>query len=182
MTEGLVSTEEKIVQLAIEGSQSAFAQLYRSNFRKIYRYIYFKMSDHAVAEDLTQEVFIKALGAIGSYRPRQSPFSTWLFGIAHNKVVDYYREKGRHQLTSLNENISENEGDPVSLAEQSLQMGDLDLAIQKLAPAQREVISLRFGAELSIAEVAKVLGKREGTIKALQFNATAALKKIMAGA
>jgi len=175
-----VSADEVVVREAIAGNQSAFAQLYDKHFDKIYRYVYLKVSNRAEAEDLTQEVFFKALRAIGSYKWRQVPFSSWLFRIAHNEVIDYYRKQGKRELVQLNDSIHDMKDDPVSVAEQSFEKEELMVALQKLSPAQREVISLRFGGELSIAEVAKTLGKREGTVKALQYNATVALRKILA--
>lgn len=174
-----ISTDENLVREAINGNQEAFALLYDKHFDKIYRYVYLKVSNRTEAEDLTQDVFLKALGAIGSYKWRQVPFSAWLFRIAHNEVIDYYRKQGRKELTQLNDNVYETKDDPVLLAEESFEKGELMAALQRLSPAQREVISLRFGSELSIAEVAKTLGKREGTIKALQYNAALALRKIL---
>lgn len=175
-----MSADEVLVHEAIEGNQSAFAELYDRHFDKIYRYVYLKVSNRAEAEDLTQEVFLKALRAIGSYKWRQIPFSSWLFRIAHNEVIDYYRKTGRRELVQFNNNVHDMKEDPVLVAEHSFEKEKLMAALQKLSPAQREVISLRFGSELSIAEVAKTLGKREGTVKALQFSATVALRKILA--
>lgn len=174
-----VSTDENLVREAINGNQEAFALLYDKHFNKIYRYVYLKVNKRTEAEDLTQDVFLKALGAISSYKWRQVPFSAWLFRIAHNEVIDYYRKQGKKEFVQLDNNVTETKDDPVSLAEASFEKGELMAALQKLSPAQREVITLRFASELSIAEVAKTLGKREGTIKALQFNGTAALRKIL---
>jgi len=174
-----VSTEEILVRQAIEGNEEAFARLYGEHFNKIYRYVYFKVGNRTEAEDLTQEVFLKALGAIRSYKWRQLPFSSWLFRIAHNEVIDYFRKRERVKLTELNDRTINVEDDPMSIAERSLEKKQLMAAIQKLSPARREVICLRFIAELSIAEVAKTLGKSEGTVKALQFSGTAALRKIL---
>lgn len=174
-----MSTEESLVRQAIEGNEGAFAQLYDEYFDKIYRYVYLKVGNQTEAEDLTQEVFLRALGAIGSYKWRQIPFSSWLFRIAHNEVIDYFRKQGKEKLVRLNEAASNIETDPMLIAEQSLERGQLMAALGKLSPAQREVITLRFVSELSIAEVAKTLGKSEGTVKALQYGGTVALRKIL---
>lgn len=176
-----MSADEGLIREAIAGNQEAFAQLYDIYFDKIYRYVYLKVSNRTVAEDLTQDVFFKALGAIGSYKWRQLPFSSWLFRIAHNEVVDHYKKQGERQLIPLNNGVYETTDDPVQVAERSVEKGELMAALQKLSPAQREVISLRFSAEMSIAEVAKTLGKREGTVKALQYSATVALRKLFSG-
>lgn len=175
----LVSSEENLVRQAIGGDQLAFTQLYDNYYDRIYRYIYFRVRSQAEAEDLTQDVFIKALTAIGSYKWRNIPFASWLFRIAHNQVVDYLRKQAKEKMTSLEESTALSTNNPVTTTEQKLESEDLAIALQKLPSAQQEVISLRFIAGLPIAEVAKSLGKRQGTVKALQFNATASLRKIM---
>lgn len=174
--------EEYILEKAIDGDQGAFTQLYDRYFDKIYRYTYFRIKKQTEAEDLTQEVFIKALNAIGSYKIGKTPFAAWLFRIAHNQVIDYVRKNSKYEATSLDEvaAVVGNE-DPVSSAERNAEIAELTAAIQKLPAAQQEVISLRFIAELPIAEVAKIAGKSEGTVKALQFNATASLRKLLSG-
>lgn len=174
-----MSSEESLVRQAVEGNQLAFTQLYNEHLDKIYRYIYFRVNSRAEAEDLTQEVFIKALEAISSYKWRDVHFASWLFRIAHNQVVDYFRKQSKQKRVSLEEVATVSVEDPVAMTEQKLEVKELSDALEKLPSAQREVISLRFIAGLPIAEVAKAVDKREGTVKALQFQATAALRKIL---
>jgi len=176
-----VSSEETLVRQAIDGNQIAFTQLYDEHFDKIYRYIYFRVNGQAEAEDLTQEVFIKALEALGSYKWRGVPFASWLFRIAHNQVIDYLRKQAKEKRTTLDEATAVGDGDPVVMTEQKLEIEELTVALKNLPLAQQEVISLRFIAGLPIAEVAKALGKSEGTVKALQYNATMSLRKILFG-
>jgi RNA polymerase sigma-70 factor (ECF subfamily) len=178
----VLNNEDYIVERAIQGDQSAFTQLYDLYFDKVYKYMYFRMQKQVESEDLTQEVFIKALKAIGSYKPGKTPFAAWLFRIAHNQMIDFVRKSDKYRSTSLDEvmNVAGNE-DPVADVERSMEVAELSAAIEGLPPAQQEVISLRFIAGLSIAEVAKIAGKSEGTVKALQFNATISLRKIMVG-
>ena len=174
--------EEYIVQQAIDGNQGAFRQLNDIYFGRIYRYIYVRLRKQAEAEDLTQEVFIKALKAIGSYKIGKAPFASWLFRIAHNQVIDHVRKYAKHLETSLDEAppcISAE--DPVAMIEQKFEIAELNAAMMELSPAQKEVISLRFIAGLPIAEVARILGKKEGTVKALQFNGTVSLRRLLAG-
>lgn len=176
-----MSSEESLVRQAIDGNQLAFTQLYDEHFDRIYRYIYFRVNNQAEAEDLTQEVFVKALQAIGSYKWREAPFASWLFRIAHNQVIDYIRKQAKHKRTTLEEAATVSVEDPVAMTEQRSEIEELTAALKKLPPAQQEVISLRFIAELPIAEVARTLGKSEGTVKALQFNGTISLRKILSG-
>jgi len=174
-------SEENLVRRAVNGDQSAFVQLYDAHVDAIYRYIYFRVKRKTETEDLTQEVFLKALEAIGSYKWKNVPFASWLFRIAHNKVIDYFRRESKEKRTALEEATAVSVEDPVAMAEQGFETEELVSAMKKLTPAQQEVISLRFISGLPIAEVARTLGKREGTVKALQFNATVSLRKILSG-
>ena len=177
-----MSIEKDIVSRAIKGDGEAFTQLYEEHLDKIYRYVYLKVGSQSEAEDLTQEVFVKALEAIGSYKWRNLPFGSWLFRIAHNQVVDYFRKQGKVEKTALDDDITlVSESNPALTAERELQIEEVIKCIGKLSPAQRDVISLRFGSELSTTEVAEVLGKNTGTVKALQYNAIVALRKMLSG-
>ncbi len=174
-----MQNEESLVRRAQQHDQDAFAQLYEEYFDKIYRYIAFKIGNKTEAEDMTQQVFLNAIKSISSFRWRGIPFSAWLFRIAHNQVVDYLRKKAKHATTSLDEVLVSNGNNPQLVAEQNLDIERLLLATKQLTQAQREVISLRFASELSIAQVAKVMGKSQGAIKALQHSAIVALRKTL---
>jgi len=174
-----VQNEESLIRRAQQHDQDAFAQLYEEYFDKIYRYIAFKIGNKTEAEDMTQQVFLNAIKSISSFRWRGIPFSAWLFRIAHNQVVDYLRKKAKHATTSLDEVLVSNGNNPQLVAEQNLDIERLLLATKQLTQAQREVISLRFASELSIAQVAKVMGKSQGAIKALQHSAIVALRKTL---
>jgi len=178
-----MSIEKDVVSRAIKGDGKAFAQLYEEHFDKIYRYVYLKVGNEAEAEDLTQDVFVKALEAIGSYRWRNLPFASWIFRIAHNQVIDYFRKQGKVEKVDLEDDdvAPVDESNPAHIAEQRFEIAELRENIKKLSPSQREVVSLRFGAELSTAEIAEALGKSTGTVKALQYNGIVALRKMMLG-
>ena len=128
---------------------------------------------------MTQQVFLNAIKSISSFRWRGIPFSAWLFRIAHNQVVDYLRKKAKHATTSLDEVLVSNGNNPQLVAEQNLDIERLLSATKQLTQAQREVISLRFASELSIAQVARVMAKSQGAIKALQHSAIVALRKTL---
>lgn len=172
--------ELDLVQRARQGDHQAFAQLYEAHFDKIYRYVVVKIRNQTEAEDMTQQVFIKAYESIGSYQTQGVPFTAWLFRIAHNQMVDYVRKASRQPTTWLDETLpipdgSDLEGD----VETKIEMEKVALASNKLTKAQREVISLRFAGGLSIAEAAKTMRKSEGAIKALQHSAILALRKTL---
>ncbi len=176
-----VQGEGDLVRRAQQGDQQAFAQLYEEHFDRVYRYVVLKIGDRMEAEDMTQQVFLNAFQSVSSYKMKGSPFASWLYRIAHNKVVDHLRKKTR-QPVQLEESMASSyitDGDPQLVAEQNISAQQLVKAIKLLTGAQQEVISLRFAAGLSIAEVAKTMGKSEGAIKALQHSAVLALRKIM---
>lgn len=171
--------EQSLVKRAQSCDQEAFSELYERYFDKIYRYIALKIGNYAEAEDMTQQVFLKSLQSISSYKWRDIPFSAWLFRIAHNQVVDYLRKKSRQPTAFLDSIPAVADSDPQQIAEGRLDTKLLMLATRKLTPAQQEVISLRFTSELPIAEVAEIMGKSPGAIKALQHSAIVTLRKLM---
>jgi RNA polymerase sigma-70 factor (ECF subfamily) len=176
-----VQDEVSLIRRAQQRDQVALTQLYEENFDKIYRYIVLKIGDRTEAEDMTQQVFLNALQSISSYKWKGMPFSSWLYRIAHNQVVDYWRKKSKHATVPLDESlpIPAADGDPKHLTERKMEIEEVVVATRKLTKAQQEVISLRFAGELSIAEVAGVMGKSEGAVKALQHSAIVALRKVL---
>lgn len=170
--------EESLVRRAQHRDQEAFAQLYEEHFDKIYRYVTLKIGNETEAEDMTQQVFLNALQSISSFKWKGIPFSAWLFRIAHNQVVDYWRSKKRTTVP-LDESLVSNDNNPQLLTEQKLDIEQLILATKQLTESQRDVISLRFAGELSIAQVAKAMGKSQGAVKALQHSAIVALRKTL---
>ena len=172
--------EENVIRRAQKGDPVALTRLYEENFDRIFRYIVLKIGDRAEAEDMTQQVFLKAMKSISGYKYKGMPFSSWLYRIAHNQVVDYLRKKSKRITVPLDETIAAGGIDPQRAVERKMQVEEVALATKKLTDAQQEVISLRFAAELTIAEAAKVMGKSEGAIKALQHSAIAALRRVLA--
>jgi len=173
-----VQSEESLVRRAQKHDQEAFAQLYEEHFDRIYRYITLRIGNEAEAEDLTQQVFLNALQSISSFKWKGVPFSAWLFRIAHNQVVDYLRRK-KHTAVPLGESLASRDDNSQLVVEHKLDIERLLSATKKLTQAQREVISLRFTSELSIAQVAEVMGKSQGAVKALQHSAIVALRKAL---
>jgi len=174
-----VQNEESLVRRAQQGDQRAFAQLYEGHFDRIYRYVALKIGDRIEAEDMTQQVFLNALQSISSFKWKGIPFAAWLFRIAHNQVVDYLRKKTKHAAVPFDESLVSSDGNPQSIVERSLDIEQLLLATKRLTKAQQEVVSLRFAGELSIVQVAQIMGKSQGAIKALQHSAIVALRKAL---
>jgi len=174
-----VQDEESLIRRAQQQDQEAFAQLYEEHFNKIYRYVALRIGDKVEAEDVTQQVFINALRSISSFKWKGIPFAAWLFRIAHNQVVDYLRKKTKQATVPLDESLASSDSNPQLMAEHRLDIEQLLLATKRLTRAQREVIALRFAGELSTAQVAKVMGKSQGAVKALQHSAIVALRKAL---
>ena len=175
-----MQSEISLVRLAKQRDETAFARLYEAYFDKIYRYVALKIGDRMEAEDITQQVFLNALKSISSYEIRETPFSAWLFRIAHNQMVDYLRKKTKRPSVPLDNAPPQIGGeDPEEITANKFEIEELNAATQKLTDLQREVISLRFASELSINEVARIMGKSEGAIKALQHSAILALRRTL---
>jgi len=173
-----VQDEESLVRRAQKQDQEAFEQIYEEYFDRIYRYITLKIGDAVEAEDLTQQVFLNSLRSISSFKWRGKPFSAWLYRIAHNQVVDYLRKKKRTPVP-LEETLVSGSDNPQRAAERKLDIEQVLAAARHLTGAQREVISLRFTSDMSIAQVAEVMGKSQGAVKALQHSGVVALRKAL---
>ena len=171
--------EESLVRRAQQQDKEAFAQLYEVNFNKIYRYVVIRIGNKTEAEDVAQQVFLNALRSISSFKWKGAPFSAWLFRIAHNLVVDYIRKESKRATTPLDESLASSDDNPQLMSEHRLDIEQLISATKRLTEAQREVISLRFAGELPVAQVAKVMGKSQGAVKALQHSAIVALRKTL---
>ena len=167
-----------LVQKAQEGDVASFGELYEQYFDKIFRYVSFKTGNPSEAEDITGEVFVRMLESIHRFKWQGYPFSSWLFRIAHNLVVDHFRKKGKKQMVPLDNATNTLEASPTDIDNHldiELSMGEVSKAMEGLTDLQREVISLRFAAGLSVAETAKAVSKKENAVKALQH---AGLKKL----
>ena len=174
---------EDLVRRAQEGDTESFAGLYEHFYDKIFRYLVFKTGSSVDAEDITEEVFLRMLESISSFSWRGFPFSSWLFRIAHNLVVDYYRKKGRQKTVPMEDAsavIGASSYDLDSGLDLKLSMQGVYAAMQGLSKLQREVINLRFAGGLSLKETAESMGKKENAIKALQHAGIKKLRSVLA--
>jgi len=180
-TRGEDPDEQGLLERASRADPEALGALYDRYVGRIYSYIYHRVGQADLAEDLTAQVFARMLEAIREGRAWRTSFSGWLYRIAHNLVIDYYRRRGRAAFVELEEAlpIVADEADPVRKVEARLESEHLRAALAKLTNEQAEVISLRFLDEFSIAEVAAMMDKTEGAIKALQYRAVLALRRVM---
>jgi RNA polymerase sigma-70 factor, ECF subfamily len=142
---------------------SEFAAIYDCFLTPVYRYLYSRLGNVPDAEDLTAQTFLSALERLNSYR-ENGTFAGWLFAIAHSKVVDHYR---RHRPQGRLESAQDVAGDadPAGDVEKRLELAKLASILQTLSEDEQEIIQLRYVADLSFAEVAAALGKREDAVK-----------------
>ena len=175
-------TVEDIVRQAQAGDSSAFGRLYEMYYDQIHRYVAFKCGNQLEAEDLTGEVFLKMIESINKFKFKGFPFTSWLYRIAHNTVIDNFRRKGRRPTVPLDDFIAATtagESDLERHAEVSWMMREVVRAMEDLTDLQREVITLRFAGGLSVAETASAVGRKENAVKALQHAGIRKLRQIM---
>jgi RNA polymerase sigma-70 factor (ECF subfamily) len=168
--------ERKWIKEARRGDVEAFAALYREHVQAIFRFVYHRVNDRAQAEDITGDVFVRALEALPNYQPTEAPFLAWLYSIARARVIDFYRQQGRRPAESdVDEQPVPVEMDLDAPLMQQQLVADLRKAVANLTPEQQQVIHLRFVEGLRLEEVATRLGKNANAIKALQHRALRAL-------
>ncbi len=175
-----VHGERAIIDAAIVGDEAALAELYNLYFPRVYRYILARMGNPFDAEDLTEEVFLRVLDAIGRFQWREAPFSAWLFRIAHNAVISQRRKEGaRGRSSPLSEALPVDSQGPEEMVANRLALNEVMKAADTLPEAQRRVIGYRFAAGLTVAETARAMGKGEGNVKVIQHKAIAKLREML---
>jgi RNA polymerase sigma-70 factor (ECF subfamily) len=180
--------QEKALVERAKNNTEAFGVLYDKYYSQIFGYVLRRTANIDVAQDVTSEVFLKALKNIGQFHWRGVPFSSWLYRIATNEIANSFRGKGRREAliekvtnsTSLSDVSVEVE---ITRAEEELQKHEEFLAlhenIAKLPLKYQEVITLRFFEKKQLKEIGTILGKREGTVKSLLHRGLAKLRKHM---
>jgi RNA polymerase sigma-70 factor, ECF subfamily len=173
------SDEGRLVARATKRDAAAYGILYETHLDRIYRYVYYRVGSTSEAEDLTEQVFLKAWEAIERYEPRGVPFIAWLYRLAHNLVVDHYRAR---KPTMTLEEVGEAEEPGINVVdavEDKLDAEEIRQALRRLSPEHQQLIALRFVEELSHAEVAQITGKSEGATRVVQYRALQALARAL---
>jgi RNA polymerase sigma-70 factor (ECF subfamily) len=171
--------EASLVDRAKSGDPEAFARLYDAYIERVYRYIYFRISDDDATEDIVSQVFLKAWENLGRYKAGSSPFIAWLYTIARNLVIDYYRAK--KDILPIEEAwaIPSDRQSPDEEAQTRFDLEAMRDALQFLTGDQQQVLILKFIAGLPNQNIAKIMNKQEGTIRGLQMRALQTLSKYM---
>jgi len=169
--------EERLLIDAAQRDPAKFAALYELHFEHVYGFVAGRVYDRATAEDLTSEVFYKALAKLPAYEWRGVPFVAWLLRIAANAVVDRAQRAAReHPLPDDPPDLASNPD--MRVIENRARLFRL---VAQLPAAQRRVVRERFAEQRSIREIAERLGKSEGAVKQLQLRALERLRAQMGG-
>ena len=165
----------RLVKSAVGGDGEAFGELYGIYLDRIYRYVFYQVRDKMVAEDITEDVFVKAWKAINSCKGKEKTFSSWLYRIAHNQVIDVFRSRSKEWTIEM--------GAVIERSDSSLEVekrADYQELLQEIAclpENQRQIIILKFIAGMDNREIGRITGKNQGAIRILQMRALANLRK-----
>ena len=171
--------ELELIRRAQQGDKPAIGELYRSHVDVIYRYIWARVRDDSVTEDLTAQVFLKALEGLPSYKPTGKPFLAWLYRIAYARIVDHWRKQQRRVEVPLEDTLPAPEAQPGEFLEAEADWATAIDLVAQLTDDQQDVVILRFIGEMSLADVAETVGKTVGATKAIQYRALATLARLL---
>lgn len=186
-TEDVVSSAEReedaaLARRAGSGEAEAFGVLYDRYVDAVYRYVFYRVRNEAEAEDVTSDVFMRALRAIPKYEPRQA-FLAWLYRIARNAVIDRSRRTAARQQVSFEDALAHPNADQVVNPDARLLAGSdasvVRVAMQQLTPLQQEILVLRYVEGYDTKTISKLVGKRDGTIRGIEFRALSALRALI---
>ena len=174
-----------LVERAQAGESEAFGLIYDRYVDTVFRFVYFRVGNRQLAEDLTSDTFLRALKRIGSFTWQGRDLGAWLVTIARNLVADHFKS-GRYRLEVTTGDVLDAdredrgpEGSPEAAVVDHITNVALLTAVKQLNPEQQECIVLRFLQGFSVAETAQAMGKNEGAIKALQYRAVRALARLL---
>jgi RNA polymerase sigma-70 factor, ECF subfamily len=169
---------DEFVARAKAGDADAFTALYDEYAERVYRFLLGRVQEPADAEDLLQRVFLNVIESLSSFEQRGVPFGAWIFRIARNAAIDFGRaRRSSAPLDAILDRADDSLG-PAGLAEQSAARTEIQAMLATLTDEQRDVITYRFFAGLTPSEIGLLMGKREGSIRALQFRALQALRRL----
>lgn len=164
------------------GKTIQFEEVYRQYFRPLYSFVAYRVADRPAAEDITSQVFEKALRAYPNYDHKRAAVSTWLFTIARNAVTDHYRTRKQQADAGLNENLAiSDEGDPEHELEALEMSRELARALAGLGAQEHEVLALKFGAGITNREIGKLLEISESNAGTIIYRSLKKLKNQLEG-
>jgi len=164
---------------AIKEYENRLAGLYEEYYDRIAHYVYVRIGDRMEAEDITSEVFLKALKSLKSYREQGIPMQGWLFRIAHNMTIDHFRKTDKRRTVPISSELLPGNDDPADTVAMNIELERVTQAMKQLTADQREVINLRFFGGLKSREVGEILGKSDGAVREMQRAAMEKLRGIV---
>lgn len=172
---------KQLVIQAQNGDTEAFGKIYDFLLDRVYRFIYFRLSSKEEAEDLTENIFLKIWDNLESYRSEQSiPFEAWVFRIARNAVIDYYRTKKQQVSIETAYEVEDSNNPTVEeIVEANLTKEKVLEALKKLPDSYKEIITLKFIEGLENDEISQILEKPVDQVRVLQSRALKALRKVL---
>jgi RNA polymerase sigma-70 factor (ECF subfamily) len=163
---------------AIRHSTEVFAELYEQYMPMVFRFFSYRVGEIHLAEDLTSAVFEKALTRFESYKADRASFATWLFSIARNTLIDHFRVSGRRKTLPIDEMpMTSNGGNsPENGVIHKEELKQLQVCLAKLSPQEQEIISLKFGGEMTNRQIAKMLGLSESNVGTIIYRSVKKLR------
>ncbi len=171
--------ENKVVEEAKKDPER-FVLLYERYFDSIYRYVYRRVNDEEMVQDLVSQTFYDALKNIGNYQFRGYPFSAWLYKIAHNNVLKWYRSNGRNQKVDLEEIVElRSDEDVVEIVNQSADRAKILQAMEVLELEEKEILRLKYFEGVSNLEIAQIMGITANNVGVKLFRALKRMKQLL---
>jgi RNA polymerase sigma-70 factor (ECF subfamily) len=171
----------QLINEAANGNVEAFGEIYDIYLNRIYRYAFYHVKVKTLAEDLTEEIFMKVWKAIGTYKGDGPAFQTWVYRIAHNHITDFFRSNNK--IAQLETEMStksyyfNDTNNPQELAEKHLMYEEILEQISLLPVNQRQIMVLKFVEGMENQEIEKITGKKQGAIRIMQMRALNTLNK-----
>jgi RNA polymerase sigma factor (sigma-70 family) len=173
----IILTRAEIIERLKEDSGEVFAKLYAEFLPKVFRYVNYRVTDISLAEDLTSTVFEKALTKFKTYNSNKAKFSTWIFTITRNTLIDHFRVSHKERTSTLED--ATGQFDCISPEEESDRTEEkmiLQSCLAELSQPEQEIISLKFGAEMTNRQIAKMLSLSESNVGIIIYRAVRKLR------
>ncbi len=175
-----IAVDDALLERARRGDKSAIAQIYQNYFDPIYQFVRLRVGHAQTAEDLTSDIFVKFIKALKTDRAPHTSLRGWIFRVARNIIYDHYGEETPLPVETIDQWLTTDaDTNPEVQAIRTIESERARHIIGMLAPAQQEVLMLRFDQQLSLQETADVMDKNVNAIKALQFRAVNTLRDIL---
>jgi RNA polymerase sigma factor (sigma-70 family) len=174
----MLLTRAEIIEKVGLSAAEVFAELYEEYLPKVYRYISYRIRDEHTAEDLTSVVFEKALTKFKSYSSDKAKFSTWIFTIARNTLIDHYRVSSKEKTVQLEEAVNQisSSVSPEDESDRAEEMLILKSCLAELSHTEQEIISLKFGSEMTNRQIARMLSLGESNVGIILYRAVRKLR------